>query len=352
MSEEAAVEESSAEAAVEEADAEEVLSEEEKEALLAGMAEGDVVGDTGADSRTVVPFVLRPDAYINYGSYPLLQAVTLRTAKRLAQKWSSLTGSELSISARELYSATYGHATERLRAPMLTFRVSLLPLPLHSIVVIDNPLLAGLVDNFFGFAVDLPEADGEDDETSENTMQIREQFTEGECRVAELAITDWCDVQSEAWEKTYPVTAKLIGYEPDPAVGSGLEPKDPVVVAAFEVQLLGASGLLYWLIPEAQIVSIADDLEGATNARPVNPDPEWLRCWTALLGDTDVNVQAMVGEMRMTLRDVLALQPGDFVPLKAPDVAQLGVGTTTCAVGDFGNLEGMNAFRLRSWAGN
>ncbi|MEL7310363.1 MAG: FliM/FliN family flagellar motor switch protein [Pseudomonadota bacterium] len=340
---EAAVDAESAEAESGEA----LLSDDEKDALLAGVADGAVVGGEGMDARTITPFVLRPDAYINYGSYPVLQQVCGKVAKRLAQRWSKLVQGSVSISSQDLYTATYTQAVERLRAPILSFRMNLSPLPGHSVVVVDNPLLAALVEGFFGFSAD--ESAESTEETPAPALQIREQFTRGEYRVAELALSELCEVQNEAWEKVHPIQASVAGSETDPTVGMGLEPKDAVVVARFTVEAPGGAGSLFWFLPASQIAPIADDLEGATNARPVQPDPAWYPLWRAHLLDIDVDATATVGTMTLSLRKVVALSPGDLIPLSGPDRARLSVGRTQCAQGAFGRLEAVNAFQLSAW---
>ncbi len=332
-------------ASPEDGEAEGLLSDDEKDALLAGMADGSVVGDDGQDAATVTPFVMRPDAYINYGSYPLLQAIASKAAKRLRQRWGKLVSSDVSIAALDLFTTTYASATEQLRPPVMTFRVSLAPLPGHSIVIIDNVVLGALVEGFFGFSSDEVEsAEGEPAPPA-----IREQFTRGERRVAELAVTALCDALGEAWEKTYPVEVQMLGNETDPAVGSGLEPKDAVIVSSFTVEFGGVSGTLHWLLPESQIAPVADDLEGATNARPSAPDPEWYARWREHLAGIDVSVAATVGRMRLPLRRVVSLAPGDLIALSDPQLARLNVGSTECAEGTFGNLEGNNAIQISRW---
>ncbi len=326
-------------------EAEGLLSDDEKHALLAGMADGSVVGDDGQDAASVTPFVMRPDAYINYGSYPLLQAIASKAAKRLRQRWGKLVNNEVSIAALDLFTTTYASATEKLRPPVMTFRISLAPLPGHSIVIIDNAVLGALVEGFFGFSSD----EAESTEGEPAPPAIREQFTRGERRVAELAVTALCDVMSEAWEKTYPVEIQALGDETDPAVGSGLEPKDAVIVSSFTVELGGVSGTLHWLLPESQIAPVADDLEGATNARPSAPDPEWYARWREHLAGIDVSVAATVGRMKLPLRRVVSLAPGDLIALSDPQLARLNVGSTECAQGTFGNLEGNNAIQISRW---
>ncbi|MEL6214874.1 MAG: FliM/FliN family flagellar motor switch protein, partial [Pseudomonadota bacterium] len=117
----------------------------------------------------------------------------------------------------------------------------------------------------------------------------------------------------------------------------------------FTVEFGGVSGTLHWLLPESQISPIADDLEGATNARPSMPDPEWYARWREHLAGIDVSVAATVGRMRLPLRRVVSLAPGDLIALSDPQLARLNVGSTECAEGAFGNLEGNNAIQISRW---
>ena len=329
-------------------DAEEVLSDAEKDALLEGMADGSVVGGDPDDARHVRAYEIRPDAYINYGSYPRLQAICSQFSKRLAQRWSALTQAPLAIGAEDAFDALYGQAVKSLPAPVLTYKVALDPLPGHSIVIIDNPLLGLLVEGFFGFAVDESE-EGEAEDPAPAPPAVRDQFTAGETRVAELALKAITDVLRPAWEKLLAIKPQVLGKEVDPTVGTGLEPKDQVIVARFAVQSAGHAGVLHWILPLSQVRAIADDLEGATNARPSAPDPVWYPKWCHHTAGLAVAASVRVGRAQLTLREVVAMQPGDVVPLDAPDDATLLVGDVPCAEGSFGTRETANAFRLRQW---
>ena len=67
-----------------EADTDEpLLSDDEKEALMEGVSAGVIgTGDDTNKAADVRRYEIRPDAYINYGSFPLLQGICLEMAKR------------------------------------------------------------------------------------------------------------------------------------------------------------------------------------------------------------------------------------------------------------------------------
>ncbi len=323
----------------------ELLSDDEKEALLEGVNAG-VIGDVtqGDSAHSVMPYEIRPDAHINYGSYPRLQAICQQMAKRLEQQWSQLLRCPASVTAEETFGATYATAINKTRAPVITLLLELAPLPGHGVVILDNDLLAGLVESFFGFVGDEAGASNDD-----SAIAIRQQFTQGELRVSELATEQLLKIIPPAWEKLIALTPRVLAREFDPMLGSGIETKERVIVCKFLVQTGSNGGYLRVLLPMRQLVDIADDLEGASNARNHDGDPHWRECMKQHLAGTEVKTDVMVGKVRLPLRKVIGLKAGDLLPLDSPELARLLIAGKPRATGGFGRAEENNAFRLMRW---
>ncbi|MEL7298503.1 MAG: FliM/FliN family flagellar motor switch protein [Pseudomonadota bacterium] len=319
-----------------------LLSDDEKEALMEGVSAG-VIGadDDSSKAADVRRYEIRPDAYINYGSFPLLQGICLEMAKRLSTAWSALLRQPVVVTAEESFAASYGTATTKLAAPVITKCIALSPLPHHSVVIFSNPLLKVLVDTFFGFVVDNPD--------QQTDVAVRQQFTPGELRVSELASEKLLTVIAPAWERLIALTPAFTTTEYDPTLGVDIEPKDEVIVCRFLVQAGMQKGHLHFILPMTQIFSIADELEGANNARNVVGDPHWQQSISSHISKTHVHAEIRVGAMRLPLRRVVSLQPGELLPLDDPELASLLVQGERRALGRFGTHESSNAFRLSEW---
>ena len=344
------------------ADAGEILSEDEKDALLAGVEAGVVgTGAGGENATSVMPFELRPDAYINYGSYPRLQGICQQMAKRLAALWSTMLRTRVVVTADETFSAGFAASVAKTVPPVITLRVGLAPLPHNALLLFDDALLSALVEAFFGFTTGEPEegsaeSEAEGDAGGEQAPRpARQQFTAGELRVAELATEQFLTTIPPSWEKLIALTPEVLAREFDPTIGSGIDAKERVIVCRFETRVMGQTGYLRLLLPEKQVASVIDDLEGAANARSVEGDPHWRACFEHHLADTHVVTDVRIGEVTLPLRRLIALQPGDLLPMSAPERARLEIGGVTRATGGFGTTDGANAFRLERWlppAGN
>lgn len=332
----------------------EILSEDEKDALLAGVEAGVVgTGASGEHAMSVMPFELRPDAYINFGSYPRLQGICQQMAKRLAALWTTMLRTRVVVTADETFSAGFAAAVARTVPPVITLRVGLAPLPHNALLLFDDALLSGLVEAFFGFSAEESEAEGAEGEPPAGAepapRAARQQFTAGELRVAELATEQFLATIPPSWEKLVALTPEVLAREFDPTIGSGIEAKERVIVCRFETRLMGQTGYLRLLLPEKQVASVIDDLEGAANARSVEGDPHWRACFEHHLADTDVVTDVRIGEVTLPLRRLIALKPGDLLPMSAPERARLEIGGVTRATGGFGTTDGANAFRLERW---
>ncbi|MEN7342266.1 MAG: FliM/FliN family flagellar motor switch protein [Pseudomonadota bacterium] len=328
----------------EDAEAEALLSDDEKDALMAGVDAG-LIDNEGDDHALldIRPYEIRPDAFINYGSYPRLQSICQEMAKRIAAQWTTLLRGPVSVNAEETYAATYSSVTKDVPAPVVTNLITMDPLPGHAIVIVENALLRLLVERFFGYSPD------PDENAAETDPAVRQQFTAGELRVCDLAVERLLPSVAPSWEKTQALTASIKGREFDPTVGVGLQPKDEVIVCRFQVQTEAREGFLNWILPFNQIADIADELEGAENARADDGDPHWRQCIASHIAKTEIAASVSVGSIRLPLRRVISLQPGELLDLDDPELASLYVQGQRRALGRFGTHEERNAFRLGEW---
>jgi flagellar motor switch protein FliM len=319
--------------------ADKILTDEERDALLDGVDRGDVVtGSVTTAGRDVRRFEIRPDAIINFGSYPRLQQINDRLAKRLAAAWTTLFRQPISVVAADTWSAPFADVLQKLPPPMITTMVALRPLPGHALLAIDNALLASMVDCFFGGA-QAPSAGG---------RRTREEFTSGELRVAELATERLLAALPDAWRSTLSIEPAATGREINPAVGTGIESQQRVIVCGFAVETERRGGQLFLVMPETQIEPVSDRLEGADRDRSDGANG-WRDALTRHMQDVRLTPQVCVGHVRLPLRRIVGLRPGDLLPLADPQAATLLLGDRAKATGRYGAYQQHNAFRLSSW---
>lgn len=319
-----------------------VLTDEERDALLDGVARGDVVSGAGtAGARDVQRFEIRPDAIINYGSYPRLQQINGGLAKRLSATWSALFREPTTVIAAETWSAAFADVLKKLSPPMITTLVALRPLPGHALLLIDNSLLSVIVDCFFGGGQ--PAA-----QDAAGGRRMREEFTSGELRVAELATERLLQALPEAWKGTLAIEPEAIGRETSPSVGTGIDAQQRVIVSAFSVETERSTGQLYLVMPDTQIEPVADRLEGADRDRSDGASG-WREAITRHLQDVRLSPEVCVGGVQLPLRRIIGLRPGDLLPLDDAQAATLMIGARPMGSGRFGTYQQHNAFRLSAW---
>lgn len=321
----------------------EILSDDEKEALLDGVSSG-VLGESKDNdtAHQVKRYEILPENYINYGSYPRLQSINQQFAKRIAASWSTLLRNEVSVTAEDSFTTNYAQVSASMPAPVVCTLVELKPLPFHALIMLENALLAGLVESFFGCEAD-------EDGKMPTLATVRHDFTSGELRVSELAIERLLAVMPAAWEKLLALQPNVRTREFDPTVGVGIEPKEQVIVSSFMVQTATRQAAFKLVMPVRQIASIADELEGSQHARSEG-DPRWREAIGSGLQDVRVPTDVLIGNVSLALRKIIALKPGDTLPLDTPQAARLTVNGKVRATGQFGQQSDFNAFRLEQWA--
>jgi flagellar motor switch protein FliM len=92
---------------------------------------------------------------------------------------------------------------------------------------------------------------------------------------------------------------------------------DPTLTITFEARLGGISSTLALLVPWAAIDAVADHVAGR-EASAAETDPAVAIAMRRAVGSAPVLLRAEVAHVELAVDDVLALAPGDLVPLGAP----------------------------------
>ena len=90
--------------------------------------------------------------------------------------------------------------------------------------------------------------------------------------------------------------------------------------------------------------------EGQKGDRDAAEDARWERCLRAHLPDATVRLTGCVGKIRLPLRHLRGLAPGDIVTIDDPSLATVVAGEVPVVHGRFGVHAGKNAVETERWA--
>lgn len=224
--------------------------------------------------------------------------------------------------------------TAALSAPASFNIVSMQPLRGSAVVVCEGSLVSALVDAIYGGAGRLPSAiEGRDFSPTEQRLIQR---------LAQLV----CAEYGRAWQDLYPLTFACQRCETHVQFVTIAAPSEMVVVASFRIGVAGFEGALHICTPYAALEPIRDVLYGAQQARAFEQDRRWVTLLTREIQAAEVTLTAELGRPQLTVEQLLAMKPGDFIPFeRAPRIVAAIDGTPVFAC-EYGTHNARYALRI------
>ncbi len=314
-----------------------VITDEEKDALLDGVEVGDVeVQADGEQSyANVRDFEFPERSRIVSNSFPRLAVLNDQLAIKGSRSFEKLLNAPVLMQSTGIDFMPFSAFQYRSRSAILEF--TLTPLEGPALLVLGAPVLARLVETFFGGS-------------SDNPLRIADDgFTPGELTVATLFGREFVKTLANAWESFYEVNAEIAGVRQESDVVEIIEPGEHVLVCNFDIECLGDPELLQIVLPTTLLDTILPALEGQKRDRQPEDDVRWERSLRDTVTDSVVHVTTTVGEAKLTLRDIVDLKPGDVIGIDDPRNGQLLAAGTPVIAGRFGVHDGCYAMETTRW---
>jgi flagellar motor switch protein FliM len=196
-------------------------------------------------------------------------------------------------------------------------------------------LLLTLLDGFFG-GTGRPNADNQ-----AATAPAAQRFMA-------LMLRSFAADVTAAWAPVAPLELELIKQETNPRLVQLGGPQESVIVAKFTVEFAARSGRIDWLLPESLLAPHREALSGETGAAPVRKQEAWAPTLIGALQDAQLDTRAVLAEAQISLRELVSLNPGDIIPIEAPQQVTLLAGEVPLYQGRFGISQGRNALKIVS----
>lgn len=311
-----------------------VLSKEETAALLQGIQDGSVETGRGSPAASQArPFDFAERNSIVRGQLPGLERIHERFARELATSLSALLRRTIEVEPLETRESRLGDYLKSLAAPGSLNVFDARPLPGRALLVLDPLLVYLAVDTYFGGPARAP------------ATVAPHALTAGELRVIELLRERTFAELRKAWTPVKALELTLTGSESDPQFLEFGAPGDGLLIARFEVRFGESAGTLHFALPNALIDSVREQLEAPQAGAPVRR-ADWPAAIAQQLNDAPVEVRASLVKLTLTLRDLLALRPGDIIPTDLPESITVTSGGTPLFRARFGASRGYNALRI------
>jgi len=297
------------------------ISEEEVSALLEKQA-----------SDAVRPFDFSAQR-INRTQLPMLQTIARSFAPRAAGTLSGLIGRDTAVEFTSIESVRVADLQASLPTQGILAAVRLKPLAGLAFMSVQPSLLVALLDAFFGGS-GRPAAD----------MQAA--VSAAAQRFLTLVLKSFAPDFTAAWTVVSPLELELAKLETNPRLVQLGSAQDSVIVVRFTCELGARSGTMDWMLPDSQLTPIREALASDGGKAPARRQEPWGPGLSAALHEVEVEVRAVLGQARISLRELVSLAPGDIIPIETPQDVTLLVGDVPLRHGRFGVSQGRNALKI------
>jgi len=224
----------------------------------------------------------------------------------------------------------YVHA---LHVPTSLNLVKILPLRGTGLVVLDPKLVFAVVDNFFGGNGRFAKIEGRE-------------FTATETRVIHMMLKHiFADVK-EAWSHVARLDIEYLNSEINPHFANIVSPTEIVVVTSFHIELDGGGGDLHVTMPYSMIEPMRELLDAGVASDRVEHDERWMQALKEEIEDAEVELSTILGRGKITMQQLLEMQPGDILPCDFNGRATIIAEDVPIFRGTFGVSHGQQAIQV------
>ncbi len=298
----------------------EVLSQDEIDQLLTAISSGDVETEEiaqPADQRKIKIYDFkRPDKF---------SKEQIRTVSIMHETFARLTTTSLSAQLRSLVQVhvasvdqlTYEEFIRSIPNPTTLAVINMDPLKGSAILEIDPAITFSIIDRLFG-------GQGEG-------AKVTRDLTDIEASVMEGIIVRVLGNMREAWSQVIDLRPRLGQIETNPQFAQIVPPTEMVVLVTLETKVGEVEGMMNFCIPYLTIEPIISKLSAQYWYSSVRrgTTTENLNILRERLSTIAVPMVAEIGQLDLTVREVLSLRPGDVIRLqdtRTTDPMRLTIG--------------------------
>ncbi len=316
-----------------------ILSQEEVDALLKGVTgESDAADDSAAgDDAGIQSYNLASQDRIVRGRMPTMEVINERFARNFRIGLFNFTRRTAEISVGPVRLLKYAEFVRNLVVPTNLNMVHVKPLRGTALMIFDPNLVFLVIDNLFG-------GDGR-----YHTRVEGRDFTQTEQRIIQNMLGVAMEEMQKAWEPVYPIEFEYIRSEMNTQFANIATPSEVVVVTTFSIELGNAGGDFHLCMPYAMIEPIRDLLYEGMQGDRMEVDERWVSFLSNQVQSTEVRLVANLSTAEVTVRELLAMQVGDVIPLDIPDSITADVEGVPVLECGYGVHNGQYALKVKKF---
>ena len=198
---------------------------------------------------------------------------------------------------------------------------------------VEPPLLLALLDAFFGGS-------------GRPAVDTQAAVSAAAQRFLTLLLKSLGPDITAAWTPVSPLEIELVKLETNPRLVPLGSAQEAVIVVRFACEFDARSGTIDWMLPEALLAPVREALASDGGKAPARKQEPWGPALASALHEAEIEIRAVLGQARISLRELVSLKPGDIIPIEAPQEVTLFAGDVPLRQGRFGVSQGRNALKI------
>jgi len=312
-----------------------LLSHEEIDALLKGVDDGDfeIEIDEFQERGGAKNYDFSSQERIVRRRIPTLEIINERFSKYLRISLLKFLhhSPELFISGIEILK--FSEYMRKLSTPTNLNIIRFSPLRGRALIVIEPSLIFSTVDSYFGGGGRLYKAANE------------REFTPTEMRIIQILLDIIFNDLREAWEPVMALTFEYMSSEVNPYFANIASAEDIVVVTTVNIMMEGSGGSINIVMPYSMIEPIRALLDVIGNGSD-ETDNQWKLALRNEIMGVSLNMNSLLVEKTLFVREVLQLKKGDVIPIDMPKTVMLKVEGTPVFTGKACTSDGYYAVQI------
>ena len=312
-----------------------LLSPEELAALASGIDDGTIAIDSGFNLTTRVKKhdLASEDSTLGVNTSSL-EMINERFVRLFRLGLMEVLRTSPRINPSRAQIVRFGDYLKELRPPLAVNTIRINPLRGFSLVTIEPTVVFSALDNFFGgTGSGMPGTQrrrnsDKDNDLPPNWLPPTRMFTPTESRVIKIVLEVFFRSLKEAWAPLLPVDFEHVGSEINPQFAQIADENDLVIMSRFDTESVGGvKGFVDLVYPYASLKPLRDLLRNRVQADgSEESDLKWRNDLTTAVGDSELEMQVLLGQVVDHYARVETLKEGDLLFFKKPELATLYIG--------------------------
>ncbi len=316
-----------------------LLTPEELSALAEGISDGSIAVDTGYNTsmRVRKHDLASEDSSlgVNVASVDMINE---RFVRQFRLGLLEMLRSSPRVSPNRVQISRFGDYLKQLQAPLSVNMIRMNPLRGFSIVVIDPVVVFSSLDSFFGgFGRGVGQ------------LPPTRLFTPTESRIINMILDVFFRSLKDAWSPIMEIDFELVSSEINPQFAQIADENDLVILTRFEVEAGPATqGFIDLVYPYSSLKPVRELLRSRVQTGDGNEESD--NQWRTDLGDAvnnaSLEARVVLGDIATSLGAIEALQPGDVLFFKKPELARMLVSDVPAFDVQVGQLGSQTAVQI------